>query len=222
VSSNLSVVNAASFTGGAPIAPGSLASVFGTFTGAERAAAEALPLGRRLGNTEVLVGGTAAPLHFASAGQVNIQLSRQEVPGQKTVEVRVAGQPVARGSVTILDQAPGLFLALNQDGTLNSAMNPARRGQLIQIFATGQGKNVSPPVEDGAGAPAGPLSRTVDEPGVFLQGRRLAIAFSGLTPGAVAVWQINAAIPEDAQTGPAVPLAVIFGIASNTLPVAVQ
>jgi uncharacterized protein (TIGR03437 family) len=222
VAANVSVVNAAGFSGGVPIAPGSLASAFGTFAGAERVAATSLPLGRQLGNAEVLVGGNPAPMLFSSSEQINFQLSSQESPGQKTLDVRVAGQQVARGSVTILDKAPGIFLALNQDGTLNSASNPARRGQVIQIFASGQGKAVSTPVADGAASPSSPLPVTQEEPGVFLGGQRLAVAFSGLTPGTAGVWQINAVIPNDAPTGPTVTLVVLAGIVSNTLAVAVQ
>jgi uncharacterized protein (TIGR03437 family) len=221
VAANLSVVNAASFTSGAPVAPGSLASAFGDFTGAERQGAASLPLGRQLGNTEVLVGDTPAPMVFSSSGQVNFQVPSREAPGQRPVEVRVGGQRVARGSVTILDRAPGLFLVLNQDGSRNSPSNPARRGQLIQILATGQGKEVSTPVADGAAAPSAP-SVTNEEPGVFLEGIRQPVRFSGLIPGTVGLWRIDAAIAADAPAGPEVSLVVLSGTVSNILTIAVQ
>lgn len=222
VATNVSVVNAAGNEAGVPVAPGSLASAYGTFTGAERQAGASLPLPRQLGKTEVLVGGKPAPMVFSSTGQVNFQVPSQEAPGQKTVDVQVDGQRVARGSVTILDRAPGLFLVLNQDGTLNSPANPARRGQVIQIFGTGQGNDLSQIVADGAAAPAAPLAMTNEEPGVFLQGRRQEVRFSGLVPGAAGVWQINAAVAGDALTGPSVTLVVHSGLASNELTVAIQ
>lgn len=222
VATNVSVVNAASSEAGVPVAPGSLASAYGAFTGAERQAGTALPLERKLGKTEVLVGGKPAPMVFSSNGQVNFQVSAQETPGQKLVEVQVGGERVARGSVTILDRAPGLFLVLNQDGTLNSPSNPARRGQVIQIFGTGQGSDLTQPVADGAAAPASPLARTNEEPGVFIWGRRQEVKYSGLVPGAAGVWQINAAVANDAQTGPNVSLVVHSGLASNELTIAVQ
>ena len=48
--------------------------------------------------------------------------------------------------------APGIFTttgatgqaaALNQDGSLNSASNPAARGSVVSIYATGQGSGTS-------------------------------------------------------------------------------
>ena len=52
--------------------------------------------------------------------------------------------------------------------------------------------------------------------------RRAEVRFSGLAPGLVGVWQINALIPTDAATGSAVPLSVDLGLRSNTLSVAIQ
>jgi uncharacterized protein (TIGR03437 family) len=222
VDANLSVVNAASSAAGVPVAPGSLASAYGAFPGAARQGAASLPLNSSLGNAEVLVGETAVPLLFSSTGQINFQIPAQEAPGQKPVEIRVGGQRVARGSVTILDKAPGLFLVLNQNQTLNSPTNPARRGELIQIFATGQGSGLSRLVPDGAASPASPLSTTNEEPGVFIEGRRMDVRFSGLTPGTAGVWQINALVAPDAPTGPRVSLVVLSGLVSNELTLAVQ
>src|SRR5262249_20629382 len=70
--SNAAAVNSGSY--GAPVSPGSLASVFGNFTNAETATAQSLPLPVNLGNVEVLVGGKAAPLLYTSSTQVNFQV----------------------------------------------------------------------------------------------------------------------------------------------------
>lgn len=215
-------VNSASFTAGAPVAPGSLASLFGSFTGSKTAAASAFPLPRSLADTEVLVGSNPVTLIYASPTQINFQLPRQPATGQALVEVRVGGQRVARGSLTVIPTAPGLFGVLNQDGSLNSPSTPARRGQVIQIYATGQGE-VKPLVEDGAAAPSQqPLAVTPELPSVYLQGRLVPVLFSGLAPGFAGVWQINALIPQDAPADPKVPLVVVQGLVSNTLPVAIQ
>ena len=215
------VVNAAGFTRGMPLAPGSLASVFGRFTGADTGSASSLPLPRQLGNTEVRIGDKAAPLLFVSPGQINFQVPGQLERSQQAVEVRVAGQRVARGSVTVVPTAPGLFAAVNENGRVNSPSNPARRGQVVQIFGTGQGA-VTPPVEDGAASPSDPLSRSNQQPSVYFGGRLGTTPFSGLAPGFSGLWQINAVIPSEAPTGANVSVAVIHGLVSNEIPIAIQ
>lgn len=213
-------VNAASFTPGAPVAPGSVASLFGKFTGSQSAAALDYPLPRTLGNTEVLLGGKAAPLYYASNGQVNLQVPSAQPAGQVLAEVRVGGQVVARAPVTVIPNAPGIFAVANQDGRANTATVPAHPGEVLHIYATGQGV-VTPPVEDGVAAATQPLSLSPAIPNVFLAGRQLTVMYNGLAPGFAGVWQLDVAIPSDAPTGPALGLSVQNGITSNVISVSV-
>lgn len=221
VAADGAVVNAASFAAGAPVAPGSIASLFGVFAGASTASASELPLPRQLGGADVLVQGNAVPLFYASATQINFQVPGQLTTGQFAAEVRVDGQRVARTSLTVLPRAPGLFAVLNQNGRLNAASNAARRSEVLQIYATGQGE-VIPAIEDGAPAPANQWAVTPSQPEVSIGGKRASVLFTGLAPGFAGVWQINAIIPADAPAGAAVPLTVTFGPASNTIGVVVQ
>ncbi len=214
-------VNAASFTRGIPVAPGSLVSVFGRFAGADRGAAPSLPLPRQLANAEVRVGDKAAPLLFVSPGQINFQAPGQLESGQQVLEVRTGGERVARGSVTVVPGAPGLFVVVNENGRLNSASNPARRGQVVQIFATGQGA-VTPAAEDGTAGPVDPLARSNEQPSVYFGGRLGTTQFSGLAPGFAGLWQINAVIPPDAPVGNNVQVAVIQGLVSNEIGMTIQ
>ncbi len=53
---------------------------------------------------------------------------------------------VAQIAAAVADAVPGVFadgsgqaLALNEDGTLNSAANPAARGSILVLFGTGEG-----------------------------------------------------------------------------------
>ena len=149
-------VNGAAFTAGAPVAPGSVISFFGSFRGSQTGGAQAYPLPRKIGETEVLVDGKPVPLFYVSPGQVNAQVSVAQAVGPAAADIRVGGQSVGRAPLTIVPVAPGLFGAVNPDGKLNSSGSPARRGEVLQIFGTGQG-TVTPPVEDGAAA--GPISR---------------------------------------------------------------
>jgi uncharacterized protein (TIGR03437 family) len=213
-------VNGASFAAGQPVAPGSLASLFGSFTGSVTASASSLPLSRKLGETELLVANSAVPLLYVSPLQINFQVPRQTATSQVLVEARVAGKTIARATITVIPTAPGLFAVLNQDSKPNSATNPAKRGQVLQIYATGQGE-VSPAVEDGAAPAADKLSVTAATPTVTIGGKSAKVQFSGLAPGFVGVWQLNVTIPDDAPTGNTVPLAVTWALTSNTLQIAI-
>jgi len=159
-------------------------------------------------------------LLYVSPLQINFQAPRQTATSQVLVEARVAGKTIARATMTVIPTAPGLFAVLNQDSKPNSATNPAKRGQVLQIYATGQGE-VSPAVEDGAAPTADKLSVTAATPAVSIGGKGAAVQFSGLAPGFVGVWQLNVAIPDDAPTGNTVLLAVIWALTSNTLQIAI-
>lgn len=213
-------VNGASFAAGQPMAPGSLVSLFGTFTGSATASASALPLARKLGETELLVGGSTVPLLYVSPLQINFQAPRQTPVSQVLVEARVAAKVVARATMTVIPTAPGVFAVLNQDSKANSATNPARRGQVLQIYATGQGE-VSPAVEDGAAPAADKLSVTSGTPAVAIGGKRATVQFSGLAPGFVGVWQLNVVVPDDAPLGNDIPLAITWALNSNTVPLSI-
>ncbi len=221
VSADAAVVNAATRAPGVPVAPGSLAWLLGSFPGAVTAAASDFPLPRRLGEVELLAAGKPAPLYEVSPGKILFQVPGPPEAGQRALEARVGGTRVARGSLTLLAGAPGLFAVLNQDGRANSPANPARCGQVIQIFATGQGE-VVPAVEDGAPSPSSPPALSTSSPEVYLEGRLVAVRFSGLAPGLAGVWQVNAVVPQDTPAGPTLSLALIHGLVSNSLTVAVE
>jgi uncharacterized protein (TIGR03437 family) len=217
--SDATAVSAASFTPGAPVAPGSIVSLFGPFTGSATSGAT-YPLPRKVAETEAWIDGKAAPLFYVSPGQINLQVPAAQASGQSLVEARVNGQTLARAPLTIVPNAPGLFAVANKDGRLNSAGAPARRGEILQIFGTGQGA-VFPALDDGA--PAGqPSPATYGPPNVFLETRQLTVQSSALAAGVAGVWQINAVIPTDAPVGSALSLVVIQGLTSNRITVAVS
>jgi uncharacterized protein (TIGR03437 family) len=212
-------VNAATFQDGAPVAPGSIVSLFGTFTSSATAAAQSYPLPRKLGETELMIDGRAAPLFYVSPGQLNAQIPSAIASGQVLAEVRVGGQSVGRAPMTVVPGAPGFFAAVNQGGALNSSSAPARRGQLLVLYGTGLGA-VNPPIDDGAAA-GSPIRQGVAAPNVFLMGRQLPVQFSGLAADFAGLWQINLTLPEDAPTGTDMPLTVVLGQTSNVLKVTV-
>ena len=220
-------VSAATFLAGAPLAPGMLASLFGPALGDQTREAT-LPLPVTLADTEVRINEAAAPLLYVSPGHINYQVPSSLEPGTVArVEVTRAstGRAVAGGTLLVAPAAAGIFALLNQDGSPNTASNPAARGSLIQIFATGQGLVERPP-PDGSPALAAPLSETPSRPLVTIgtsSQRDVPAEFSGLAPGFVGLWQINARVPEATVPAARVPVLVRYlGSASNVVYIAVR
>ena len=202
------VVNGASFLGDG-VSPGMVAVLFGSNLADAVAAAPPGMLPTVLRNTQVLVDGVAAPLFYVSPTQINFQ-APLEISGS-TAQVVIASNGILGPAVTVslAGETPGIFMnpetgtgaVLNEDSTLNSGENPARAGSVVQIFATGLGA-VSPVVPTGQPAPLSPLSETATTPVVLMGGIPAEVTYSGLAPGTVGVYQINARIPSDIQARP--------------------
>ena len=219
------VVNSASYAG--PAAPGAMVTVFGQNLASGVASATAVPLATSLAGATVLINGSPAPLLYASSSQINFQMPLLD-PGAASMSVERDGAGSAPVSVVVARSVPGIFafgenqgVIQNEDYTLNYPGNPARPGTPIIIWATGQG-DVIPSVPAGQGAPANPLSQTIRLPSVSIGGLPAQVLFSGLAPGFVGFWQINAMVPANAPAGDDIPLQVVLnGAASNTVTMAV-
>ncbi len=227
------IVNGASFSDEALVSPGSIASLFGMNLAAATDVAAGLPLPTTLAGTEVLVNDTPAPLFFVSPLQINFQMPF-EVTGT-TVPIVVASDGVhgPEVMVQIAPAAPGIFTAvpgasgpgaiLNEDFSPNSAENPAVAGSVVQIFATGLGVTDPPLATGQTGASSPPLNLTVVTPVVMIGGASAEVLFSGMAPGFVGLYQVNARVPAAAPAGDEVPLEIeIGGKTSDTVTLAVQ
>jgi uncharacterized protein (TIGR03437 family) len=146
----------------------------------------------------------------------------------------VQGQDVATGTVQVVSSSPGIFLtdflSLDRPGTVltegNQLTGPtvrARRKELIQIFGTGAGP-LTQSVADGAPAPGLPPAETMLAPRVFIGSEEAAVEFSGLAPGYVGLWQINARVPDVASITGLVPVVIVApeGYASNAVTIWVE
>jgi uncharacterized protein (TIGR03437 family) len=94
----------------------------------------------------------------------------------------------------------------------------------ITIYCTGLGQVNNPP-NDGQPAPLPPpLSTTLALPEVTIGGVQSSnVSFSGLAPGFVGLYQVNAEVPAGVQPGLAVPVTLtIGGVTSNITTIAVK
>jgi uncharacterized protein (TIGR03437 family) len=228
------VVNAASYAGGG-VSPGEIVTIFGLGIGPSELfplrLTENGTLSTNLADTRVLFNGAPAPLVYV-AGRQSAAIVPYAVAGQSSVDVQVEYQGVLSEAVTmpVLASRPGIFsldgsgkgqaAILNEDGSINSPSNPARRGSIISIFGTGGGET-APGVVDGQ-ILSGILPATNLPVSVFfdlgnnehqVQAKRGEVLYAGGVSGSVAgLVQINVRVPADAaDTGPAVPFALFIG-----------
>ncbi len=200
-----SVTNGASFATGA-VAPGEMVSIFGLGLGPEEPLWGALDnsgkLASSLGDTAVDFDGVAAPLFYVSGGQINAQVPFETSTRTSTrLRVRYANAPGTTAILPLAQASPGIFTVVNADGSLNDPLNPAAPGSAIIVYGTGQGV-VEPSLETGDVAPVSPLSRAAGAT-AFIGGLSAEVQFAGMTPGFVALLQLNVVIPPEAPDGQA-------------------
>jgi uncharacterized protein (TIGR03437 family) len=108
------------------------------------------------------------------------------------------------------------IVALNQDGSLNSAANAAERDSVVTVYITGAGV-VAPAVATGRPAPLPPpLSHLVDGVTATIDGQPAPVEFAGAAPGFVGLIQVNVRIPTTSPAGEAVALRLqAAGVASQ-------
>ena len=200
------------------VAPGQMVTLFGEGLGPETPAPAQWnadgSLSNSLAGVQVLFDGVPAPMLYTQANQINCIVPFGVAGNQSTsVVVQYADSQTdpmvfnVAGSVAnpfTNGYYPGAdVLAINEDGTFNSAEHPAPRGSIITFFATGLGQT-SPPLKDGQIAPAAAPAT----PGVgvsFFRGFSSVLGnvlYQGAVPGQVAgFYQLNVRIPTNATTG---------------------
>jgi len=137
--------------------------------------------------------------------------------------------------VTIAEQQPGIY-TLSQTGAgqavivngvtnvLADAKAPVTAHDVITIYCTGLGQVNNAP-GDGQPAPVPPpLSTSLVAPVVTIGGIQSPnVSYSGLAPGFVGLYQVNAEVPTGIQPDLAVPVTLtIGGITSNITTIAVK
>lgn len=229
---NGGVVNAAfSLPASAPVAPGSLLSVFGTKLLGTAQQSLALPLPTALGGVKIYFNELEARFIYGSPGQFNIQVP-YELEGRDRAVMRLErnGMVAVTQDVRLARSAPAVFTQPGttdaavlhaSDGTLVSSTKPAKRGEYLSIFVTGLGPTKTR-IPTGNAA-SGDLFHTEETPQVLIGGVPAAVSFSGLAPGFVGLYQINVQLPPTVYSGLAVPLVIRLGnLASDAATIAVE
>jgi len=160
---------------------------------------------------DVPSAGISVPgyIYFVSPTQVNVWVP-WELAGQSSVQMKVDVDEGFWGNVVTVplqSTAPGFFInsgnvadALDTNFKIITAANPAVRGQTIQLYCNGLGP-VTPQPASGAPASGSTLSHTTTAPVVTIGGQPATVSFSGLAPGIVGEYQVNATVPTSIGAG---------------------
>jgi uncharacterized protein (TIGR03437 family) len=221
--------------------PAKRQSLFGAVTTVNGDLPNPFPMPTTLGDVQVLFNGNPVPLYLASPSQINF-VAPMNAPSSGNADLQVVqastGRVYAAGSVAMAPYVPAILMleytgnmrqaaVLNQDGSVNSATNPAPRGTTISIYATGQGfvPNAPPDGTLGSGPVSAPIPLRVNIGGNYLDGmvydstsdipKAQWLSYSGLNayPG---LWQINAYIPHAVVPGSKIPLILVGGGTAST------
>jgi uncharacterized protein (TIGR03437 family) len=190
------------------LAPGNVAQVYGTGMSSVSEEPNVVPLVNQYSGTFMLVGPTQIPLYYVSPGLINVQMPMELEPNrQYSAIVSANGALTLPETVTLVPVQPGM--AANADGTvvaqhaadysLVTAAHPAKPGESLIIYLAGMGAT-SPQVSSGSPTPP-QLVPVNAQPTVTVDGVTAAIAYAGLTPTGIGLYQINFTVPAGARSG---------------------
>jgi uncharacterized protein (TIGR03437 family) len=221
------VVDAASNVAGA-VSPGEIVTLYGVNIGPAAAVGFQVnadgTYAKSLGGAQVLFDGVPAGVTYVSAGQINA-VAPYGLAAGATTQVQVGYQGVVSNAVAVPVQNahPGLFTVdasglgggaiLNQDYSLNTALNPVAPGTVVMIYCTGGGVTNPPSVDATLTPAAPPLYLLNTSPvAVTIGGIAATVSYSGAAPSQIAgLTQINAQVPAGVTPGTKVPVVVTIG-----------
>ncbi len=213
------VANSAGIQVSGDVAPYELVSLFGAGLGPAEALGGKVVNGaltNSLGGVQVLFNDVAAPLLYVGPSQINA-IVPSSVFGQARASVQIVtpNGTLTGPTLSVVPSEPEVFqngppmpgggtaVALNQDGSLNSAASPAAGGSIVTVWATGAGESpgdLAPgSVATGFWMPALPVSvlnESYENGGQGIDS--LAVLYAGDAPGMVTgVLQVNFQLPTE-------------------------
>ncbi|HVN06291.1 MAG TPA: family 16 glycosylhydrolase [Bryobacteraceae bacterium] len=195
------IVDAAS--GSAALAPGSLASIYGTgLAEAVNAATfdtSAGAFSENASGVQVFVNGAASPLIYLAPQQINFAIPWDSLLGAPLqVEVMlntVLSNPVP---ITLASTAPSVFNA-NGAAIVTCPDGLLTAGAYCTLWGNGFGATTTP-LSDGVPALAMPLPWTTNPCTLTIAGIAAKVTYCGAAPGEV-IYQLNFVYPEGVSTG---------------------
>ncbi len=184
------------------VAPGELATIFGSNLAEYTAQAGGFPLPKTMAGATVYVNNAAVPLLYVSQAQINFQVPSSLAAGTANMYVTRSGGQSALFQFTVVTDSPAIFqntsnqaIAQNANNySTNSAGNPVASGDVLVVYLTGQGA-VNHPVPDGTATPDSPIASATGTATATIGGVSATVQFLGLTAGYTGLAQANIVVP---------------------------
>ncbi|MBZ5608225.1 MAG: hypothetical protein LAP38_08210 [Acidobacteriia bacterium] len=201
------VLNIADFS--TNICPGAAASIFGSNFGSSASA------------VTVTVGTKTGYVLAATPGQINVQIPFEVSDGATTLTVKVASATSSAFNLTLKKYSPAFFTqggagtgpanVFNAQGNaLIKESAPAKPGDNLFTYLTGLGPT-TPATATGL---VTALAKAATAATLTIGGADANVAFAGVTPQTVGVYQVNFTVPTGAQGTQ--PLVLTVGGVSST------
>ncbi|MDE3195193.1 MAG: hypothetical protein KGN84_02540, partial [Acidobacteriota bacterium] len=213
------MTNAASFSPfTAGVSPGEFIVLYGSGLAPGNATATSLPYPTTLGNVQVMINGTAAPLYYVTPTQIAaiVPYGITYTPSNgvlpfASIQVMNGSTPSNTATFFINQTTPGIFsLTANglNDGAIEHALtgqvvnsaNPAQPGEAVAVYLSGLGAT-QPAVTEGTAGPATSLANTVETIYAYVGGAQATVGYAGLAPYLAGLYQVNLTIPSTATAG---------------------
>ena len=211
------VTDAASFSPfTAGVSPGEFIVLYGSGFASGTTIASKLPYPTTLGNVQVLINGTPAPLYYVTPTQiaaiVPYNVSYTPTNGVLPIAgIQVINNNAPSNLVTqfIAQTTPGIFsLTANglNDGAIEhgltgqvvTAKSPAAPGEVVSIFMSGLGATQTPITEGTASTTTDNSVATIS---AYIGGNQATVAYAGLAPFLAGLYQVNVTVPANTTAG---------------------
>ncbi len=204
------IVNSGSFAPfTAALAPGELVSIFGSGLSSKTDSNPFFPL--TLDGVQVMINNVAAPVYVVSPTMITVMVPYETTASVANIQVINNNVPSNTISNFVGLTQPGIFTQ-TENGvgyveaqilptySLVTPNNPALAGDSIVVYLTGLG-TMNPAVADGAVGPSNPVAQTVNTISATIGGVAATVGFSGLTPAADGLGQVNITVPSGLTAG---------------------
>ena len=238
--SSSAAVTVSAASGTAPVAPGSIVSIYGAELAAAPTSATKLPLPTDLGGTSVMVTDstgveTALPLFYAGPTQINAEIPASVSAGGATFAITAPARRQV-SPVTLAAIAPGLFSA-NQSGAgvaaaqlVTDQANGTQTTADVFQCSGGVATCDAVPLDVSGGNTALVLYGTgiqnrvsLSDVTVKIGSHTLPASYAGAAPNYAGEDQVNVLLPASlAGSGTVNVTVIVAGAASNTVTVDIQ
>jgi uncharacterized protein (TIGR03437 family) len=189
------------------------------------------PLMYTVANDKVTVNNSQAPIYYVSnsGGQetLTFQVPCDVTPGQNIPLTVNVGGGSATINITVLPASPGIFgtvmsdnvsraVLVRPDGTFVSLQNPARKGEILHLFATGLGP-VTPSVSTNSlPIPGGADSLVTGQLIVGVNNAGARVISARMSPNLIGVYEVAFQVPSDAPTGNDIVLSLAVNVPGDS------